>query len=71
MYTVLDMVLIHASAINGLVAMRGGAMLTCITTVFPRIVRVRSINYTVCVMCGQFEGALYSRARSNSSRAVY
>ena len=40
-------------------------------TVFPRIVRARSINFTVCVMRGQFEGALYSRVRSNSSRAVY
>ena len=40
-------------------------------TVFPRIVRARSINFTVCVMCGLFEGAVYSRARSNSSRAVY
>ena len=28
-----------------------------------RIVRARSINFTVCVMLGQFEGALYSRAR--------
>ena len=42
-----------------------------IHTVFPRIVRARSINFTVCVMRGQFEGALYSRAWSNSSRAVY
>ena len=40
-------------------------------TVFPRIVREWSINFTVCVMRGQFEGALYSRARSNSSRTVY
>ena len=32
-------------------------------TVFPLIVHVRSINFTVCVMRGQFEGALYSRAR--------
>ena len=30
-------------------------------TVFPRIVRARSINVTVCVMRGQFEGALYLR----------
>ena len=36
-----------------------------------RIVRARSIDFTVCVMRGQFEGALYTRARSNSSRAVY
>ena len=36
-----------------------------------RIVRAWSINFTVCVMRGQFEGALYSRARSNSSRVVY
>ena len=36
-----------------------------------RIVRAQSINFTVCVMRGQFEGALYSRAWSNSSRAVY
>ena len=40
-------------------------------TVFPRIVCARSINFTVCVMHGIFEGAVYSRARSNSSRAVY
>ena len=33
---------------------------------FPRIVRTRSINFTVCIMRGQFEGALYSRARFNS-----
>ena len=33
-------------------------------SVFPRIVRARSINLIVCVMRGQFEGALYSRARS-------
>ena len=33
-------------------------------TVFPRIVRTRSINFTVCVMRGLFEGAVYSRARS-------
>ena len=33
-------------------------------TIFPRIVRARSINFTVCVMRGRFEGALYSRARS-------
>ena len=42
-----------------------------IHTVFPRIIRARSINFTVCVMRGLFEGALYSRAWSNSSRAVY
>ena len=36
-------------------------------TVFPRIVRARSINFTVCVMLGQFEGALYLRARFNST----
>ena len=36
-------------------------------TVFPRIVRAQSINFTVCVMRGQFEGALYSRARFNST----
>ena len=36
-------------------------------TVFRRIVRARSINFTVCVMRGQFEGALYSRARFNST----
>ena len=33
--------------------------------VFPRIVRARSINFTFCVMRGQFEGALYLRARFN------
>ena len=31
------------------------------------VVRARSINFTVCVMRGQFEGALYSRARFNST----
>ena len=36
-------------------------------TVFQRRVRAGSINFTVCVMCGQFEGALYSRARFNST----
>ena len=36
-------------------------------TVFPRIVRARSINFTVCVMRGQFEGTLYSRVRFNST----
>ena len=40
-------------------------------TVFPQIVCAQSINFTVCVMRGQFEGALYSRVRSNSLRAVY
>ena len=37
-------------------------------TIFPQIVRARSINFTVCVMRGQFEGALYSRAQFNSNR---
>ena len=36
-------------------------------TVFRRIVRARSINFTVCVMRGQFEGVLYSRAWFNST----
>ena len=36
-------------------------------TVFPRIVRARSINFTVRVMRGQFEDALYSTARFNST----
>ena len=36
-------------------------------TVFPRILSARSINFTVCVMRGQFEGALYLRARFNST----
>ena len=33
-----------------------------IYTVFPRIVRARSINFTVCVMRGLFEGAVYSES---------
>ena len=37
------------------------------TTVFPRIVCARCINFTVCVMRGQFEGVLYSRVRFNST----
>ena len=36
------------------------------TTVFPRIVRARSINFTAVMLCSQFEGALYSRARFNT-----
>ena len=39
-------------------------------TVFPRIVCARSINFTVCIMCGQFEGVLYSRARSIRGNTV-
>ena len=35
-----------------------------VRTAYRIIVRARSINFTVCVMRGQFEGALYSRARS-------
>ena len=58
------------SHINGLNIERAVCHVTR-STVFPRIVRARSINFTVWVMRGQFEGALYSRARSNSSRAVY
>ena len=40
-------------------------------TVFPRIVRARSINFTVCVMRGQFEGVVYSRARSIRGRGLF
>ena len=40
-------------------------------SVFPRIVSARSINFTVCVLRGLFEGAVYSRVRSNSLRAVF
>ena len=36
-----------------------------VNTVFPRIVRARSINFTSQMLRGQFEGALYSRARFN------
>ena len=35
-------------------------------TVLPRIVRTRSINFTAVMLRGQFEGALYSRARFNT-----
>ena len=38
---------------------------------FTNVDDVILINFTVRVKRGQFEGALYSRARSNSSRAVY
>ena len=34
-------------------------------TVFPRIVHAGSINFTSQMLRGQFEGALYSRARFN------
>ena len=37
-----------------------------ITTVFPRIVHARSINFTAVMLRGQFEGVLYSRARFNT-----
>ena len=37
-----------------------------LSTVFPRIVRARSINFTAVMLRGQFEGALYSRARFNT-----
>ena len=39
---------------------------TILYTVFPRIVRARSINFTAVMLRGQFEGALYSRARFNT-----
>ena len=38
-----------------------------IVTVYPQIVHVRSINFTVCVMRGQFKGALYLRVWFNST----
>ena len=39
-------------------------------TVFPRIVRARSINFTSQMLRGQFEGALYSRARFNPTDCI-
>ena len=41
-----------------------------ISTVFPRIVRARSINFTSQMLRGQFEGALYSRARFNPTDCI-
>ena len=37
-------------------------------TVFPRIVRARSINFTVCVMRGLFEGVVYSEGANYSRK---
>ena len=37
-------------------------------TVFPRIVRARSINFTVCIMRGLFEGAVYSEGATYSRK---
>ena len=36
--------------------------------VFPRIVRARSINFTVCVIRGLFEGAVYSEGANYSKK---
>ena len=39
-----------------------------LTTVFPRIVRARSINFSLSKLRAIIEGALYSRARSISNQ---
>ena len=40
-------------------------------TVFPRIVRAGSINFTALLLRGQFKGALYTRARFDRTSVLY